>query len=162
MADLTRFWIVPNELDEAPSTPSGSSASYRVESTSEGDPSVDGRTAPRSSDAKWSARSPEGASVRASSFVGLLDALAPMHGGLQVQLRAPREVLAEVMSHALGVVRSAGLEHARNVVVDWPTRAEPTLRCAFIGLDLDWSPPPPPVRVARFPGGPGSAASKRQ
>ncbi len=80
---------------------------------------------------------------------------------MHVLVVASREHLAELLAHALGVSDAAELEHARNLVLDWPARSDPMLRCALIGLDLDWSPPPPPERAARFPGGPGAAASRR-
>lgn len=90
-----------------------------------------------------------------------LDELARRHAGEQVALSLDAELFAPLARRALGIQASAIARGAANFVVDWPTRVASHLRCAFIGLDLDWSPPPPAAIVARFPGGPGSAASSK-
>ncbi len=107
-------------------------------------------------------------SQRDTELFAALDELARRHAGEQIAVHVESLALELVMRRALalpteraspslGIVSSS----ARNLVVDWPARDAPHLRCAFIGLDLDWSPPPPPKTVARFPGGPGSAATSR-
>lgn len=161
MADLTRFWIVPSPCDGASNEPSNVAAAYWVEGLEGARSSADRGEAAHSL-GPCSARGADGESVVAQSPLELLDALAPRHGGREVRLLAPRAFLDAGLAHALGVADAAELGEARNLVLDWPTRNDPLLRCAFIGLDLDWSPPPPPERAARFPGGPGAAASRRQ
>jgi hypothetical protein len=105
---------------------------------------------------------------RAQALFAALDELARRHVGEQLAVHVERGELELVLRRALSLPLEAatpawGEDSAapRNLVVDWPARDAPHLRCAFIGLDLDWCPPPPPKVVARFPGGPGSAATAR-
>lgn len=161
MADLTRFWIVPIQRDGSPPQPTRIAATYRVESVSP-EPSTRAHVYKRLELGPCEARTSEGVSFHAASPLELLDKLAPRHGGLTVQLEAPLAMLATWLGYALGVEDAADLEPPRNLVLDWPTRDDAGLRCAIVGLDLDWAPPPPPHRAARFPGGPGSAATRRQ
>jgi hypothetical protein len=104
----------------------------------------------------------------AQALFAALDELARRHAGEQLAVHLELSALELVLRRALSLPFEAALpiwgEHSaapRNLVVDWPARDAPHLRCAFIGLDLDWCPPPPPKSVARFPGGPGSAATTR-
>jgi hypothetical protein len=107
-------------------------------------------------------------SPRAPALFAALDELARRHAGEQIAVHLERFAVELAMRRALSLpienpspTSSSSAPSARNLVVDWPARDAPHLRCAFIGLDLDWSPPPPPKIVARFPGGPGSAATSR-
>lgn len=104
---------------------------------------------------------PPGDSFELADWRAVLARLAALHAGQQLALHAPETVLEAAVREALGLPNFELPAQAHNVVIDWPARAAAHLRCAFIGLDLDWAPPPPPRTVARFPGGPGAAATSR-
>jgi hypothetical protein len=154
LADLTRIWLL-RDADHGGATPPNDAplvAAYMVR------PSTGG----------WRVRAemgeaspPPGAPWETGDWRALLGRVATLHAGQQIALRAPASLLEHAAREALGLTGFDLPAQAHNVVVDWPARSAAHLRCAFIGLDLDWAPPPPPATVARFPGGPGSAATSR-
>lgn len=103
--------------------------------------------------------------------------LAPLSGDAELRSLADRHPAASVVvllersdaralcARALALVDGAqsALASARFelAALDWPPSDDPQGRPALVGLDLDWLPPPPPARRAKFPGGPGSAPSGR-
>jgi len=155
LADLTRLWLLRDTQSSAPSSAPASAplvARYVVHEAHGG----------------WSVAAemgepspPPGARLEDANWREILARVAGLHAGQQLALRAPARLLELAAREALGLPEFALPGNARNVVIDWPARAAAHLRCAFIGLDLDWAPPPPPKTVARFPGGPGAAATSR-
>lgn len=155
LADLTRLWLLRAAHEEAlSSTPSSAplAARYVVHEAAGG----------------WGLAAEMGEPspppefrVEAAAWRELLSRLAALHPGEQLAVCAPTGLLERAAREALALPEFALDAHARNVVIDWPARSAAHLRCAFIGLDLDWAPPPPPKAVARFPGGPGAAATSR-
>ncbi len=99
--------------------------------------------------------------------VGLGDAslrtLADRHPAESVVILTSRAAVVALLHAALGLAESTALGalHFQVCALDWPCSADPEGRPALIGVDLDWLPPPPPSRRAKFPGGPGSAAANR-
>lgn len=91
--------------------------------------------------------------------------LADRHGGSSVLVVLPKHACETLSGIALDPTVSAprvnNLDTSRVCTIDWPPSADHDGRPAFIGLDLDWNPPPPPARRAKFPGGPGSAPAAR-
>jgi len=155
LTDLTRLWLlrdaaapastgVPLTARYVLSETAGGWAATEMAATEMGEPSPPPEPQPLA--ANWRA---------------VLVQAAARHAGEQIALCAPARLLELAAREALGLPHFALDPGARNVVLDWPARPAAHLRCAFIGLDLDWSPPPPPKSVARFPGGPGSAATSR-
>ena len=105
---------------------------------------------------------PPGAAIRRDALEAL-DAIASRCAGRHVALVGSHALAGVAFRAAVRLGEDAPplLGAIRNLVVDWPTRADPTLRPALIGIDQDWRAPGPPAVSARFPGGPGSAASAR-
>lgn len=89
--------------------------------------------------------------------------LADRHPAESVVILAQRATILGLLGVALGLAESGALRELRFEVcaLDWPCSADHEGRPALIGVDLDWLPPPPPARRAKFPGGPGSAATNR-
>lgn len=155
LADLTRLWLLRAANEEAlPSTPTSVplTARYRVHETTDGW---------RLSAEMGEPSPPPEFRVEAAAWREVLSRLAALRPGEQLAVCAPTSLLERAAREALALPAFALDADARNVVIDWPARSAAHLRCAFIGLDLDWAPPPPPKTVARFPGGPGAAATSR-
>ena len=89
--------------------------------------------------------------------------LADRHPAESVVILTSRAAVVALLHAALGLAESTALGalHFQVCALDWPCSADPEGRPALIGVDLDWLPPPPPSRRAKFPGGPGSAAANR-
>lgn len=89
--------------------------------------------------------------------------LADRHPAESVVILAGRAPIVALLEDSLGLAPSGALRELRFEVcaLDWPCSADLEGRPALIGVDLDWLPPPPPARRAKFPGGPGSAATNR-
>lgn len=154
LADLTRLWLLRAAQLGAATPPNDAPlvARYLVRG---------GAGEWRWSAAMGESSPPPGAPEATADWRAVLTHLAALHAGQQLALLAPASLLELVAREALGLAGFDLPAQAHNVVVDWPARSAAHLRCAFIGLDLDWAPPPPPATVARFPGGPGAAATSR-
>jgi hypothetical protein len=91
--------------------------------------------------------------------------LADRHGGESVLLVVEAPIALDILRRALSAPRDAAehlsIDVLRPCAVDWPPTSDADGRPALIGVDLDWIPPPPPRKRAKFPGGPGSAPSAR-
>lgn len=153
LADLTRLWLLREApLDAHAPANAPLAARYVVSAT------ID---AWRCAAAVGEQSPPPGLQLECVDWRDVLTKLAALHAGEQLALNAPASLLERVAREALALPGFVLDIRAQNVVVDWPARSAEHLRCAFIGVDLDWSPPPPPKSAARFPGGPGSAATSR-
>lgn len=134
MATVTRLWILSGSVGEhgAGALPDGLRLAARVRAEPEGGPLGE-----------------------------RLERWARSHPGGQVAVEADAALVADAARLTLGLgpgLASEGVR-ARSAALDWPL--EPGGRPQLVGLDLDWAPPFDPERRARFPGGPGAAASGR-
>lgn len=169
MPDLTRLWLFPRS-DEARAvefsarTPGAPlTASYRLDFDGSHCTSARVDSAQHLVDAAGeSSPPPVQHEELGRKLFATLDELARRHAGEQLALSIDAVMLGPLVRRALGVAAEAVETDVENLVIDWPAREAEHLRCAFIGLDLDWCPPPPVAVVARFPGGPGSAATTRR
>lgn len=171
MPDLARIWLLPRASTQSARGAEGQSifelgapisASYQL--AFDGARYVSAKLASMSGEATAASNSntsPEHSAENEQSLHAALDALARRHAGEQLVLVIDPTVLPPILQRVLGVDAGAIRAEFVNVVIDWPASVDRRLRSAFIGLDLDWSPPAPAAVVARFPGGPGSAASNR-
>ncbi len=155
---LCRFWLVPSDV--LPLAPSAlellrSASLRRVLAADVGD----------SSPADELARTVLGVraeALGAAASDASLRSLASLHPAESLALVCPRRTALELVRLALDLPAPAPLapDSFALVALDWPSTEDLPGRPSLIGFDLDWLPPPPPRRRAKFPGGPGAAASR--
>ncbi len=142
MTDLTRLWIAADAEQAGRSSAALASAG-----------------------AVAVAREPGSAISLGSGWQAAFDALAMAHPGAQLVVALERERWPEVLQAALGLANDAISANAGAVdtewklCVDWPSGRSSNARPALVGLGLNWIPPWNGGMSARYPGGPGSAAS---
>jgi hypothetical protein len=100
--------------------------------------------------------------ARLAADLTLIAASAP---GAQIALVANASLVRAVLQLTLGLPPSSAsalrAPYRSASAVDWPATSDAHHRQALLGIDLDWTPPPPSSQRAKFPGGPGSAPSGR-
>ncbi|MCC7013760.1 MAG: hypothetical protein IT454_14460 [Planctomycetes bacterium] len=159
MSALTRLWIVCVECTEMPDAQRDlivSAQPVRVYCA----PQCEGLAH------AWRAALSNAESIESLATIddATLRRLADRHPGSGVLLVLSSIESTALAQRALSTVEPPSaleLTAARLLVVDWPPTVDVDGRPAFIGLDLDWLPPPPPLRRAKFPGGPGAAPAAR-
>lgn len=154
---LCRFWLLPSDrlpLSAAALALLRSASVRRVLVADVGDTSPADELARSVLDAR---SEPLGAPVHDAT----LRALSSAHPAESLALVCPRATALELVRFALDLPTSSPLapDTFLSATLDWPSTEDVSGRPSLIGLDLDWLPPPPPRRRAKFPGGPGSAAS---